>query len=461
MNLLQVLFRKKNIGDDDTTEHHKMAKCLTAFDLTLLGIGAIIGAGIFVLTGVAAATKAGPAIILSYVLSGFVCALTAMAYAELSSAIGGCGSAYGYAYAGLGELIAWAIGWYLLLEYGVACATVSIGWSGYVCDMLSVIGIHIPKILQLAPVDGGIMNLPAMFLVALITVLLCVGVKESTRFNNAIVFIKLITIVIFIAVATRHFNIQNWHPFMPFGVHGIVGGAALVFFAYIGFDAVSTAAEEAINPQRDMPRGIILSLLICTLVYIIVAGLLTGIRHYELLNNAAPVSQSLLALGDHVAAGIISAGAIAGLTTVVLVMFYGLTRVILAICRDGLLPNALSKLNPTTRTPMRVILICGVVIALIAGFVNIGTVAALVNLGTLAAFLVVCLGVVSLRKSQPDLPRPFKMPLSPWLPLLAAAICFYLMLSLSKITWLSFFIWTTLGLLIYFLFGIRKSKLAK
>lgn len=457
MSFITSLFRTKNVESSQGTTQLK--RCLSAFDLTLLGIGAIIGAGIFVLTGIAAATKAGPGIIFSYALAGIACGFSALAYAELSSSIGGCGSAYGYAYAGLGEFIAWIIGWDLLLEYGVACSTVAIGWSGYVANVMQAMGIQIPHIFLYGPFEHGIANVPAIFIALIITAAMAIGIKEATRFNNVMVFIKLVVILLFIIIAAFNINPANWHPFLPFGWQGIVSGAALIFFAYIGFDAVSTAAEEAINPSRDLPIGIIASLLICTLVYMIVAGLLTGIAHYSILNVPSPVSVALLDIGHHLAAGIIGIGAIAGLTTVILVMFYGFTRVFLAMSRDKLLPAPFAVINPKTHTPLRIILIGGLMMTFIAGFLPMSRVAEVVNIGTLAAFTVVCAGVVVLRYTKPDMPRPFKAPLSPLVPLLGVILCIYLMLHLPKITWICFTIWTLLGFLVYFGFSRKHAAL--
>lgn len=454
--MYRSLLRKKSAEAATTST---LVRCLNAFDLTLLGIGAIIGAGIFVLTGIAAALYAGPAVILSFVLSGFACALSALSYAELATSIGGCGSAYGYAYAALGEIFAWIIGWVLLLEYGVACSAVAIGWSAYVNNALASIGLSLPTQLAIGPFQGGIINLPAMIVIALITFFLSLGVSESARLNRWIVFIKLSIIAIFIFVATFHVNPVNWHPFLPFGWAGVIHGAAIVFFAYIGFDAVTTAAEEAINPQRDLPIGIIASLIICVLVYVVVSGLLTGTTHYSDLNVASPVSYALLRIGYRELAGLIALGAIAGLTTVILVMFYGFTRVFLAMTRDGLLPKNMSVVHPKTHTPLKIILLAGAIMMLIAGFVPMRRVAELVNIGTLMAFMIVCIGVIILRKTAPNLPRSFKVPFSPYLPGLGALLCFYLMLHLPKITWISFLIWMILGLIIYFSYSYRNSLL--
>jgi APA family basic amino acid/polyamine antiporter len=297
-------------------EASALKRCLHAKDLVLLGVGAILGAGVFVLTGVAAATQAGPAVVISYLLAGIACALSAFSYAELSSSIGGSGSAYGYSYAGMGEIFAWIIGWSLILEYSIATATVAIGWSGYINSIFVSLGIHLPLAITAGPSNGGFINLPAILVITAVTALLCLGVSQSAKINNIVVFIKLTAIIVFIIVASMHIHPSYWLPFAPFGWKGIAHGAAIVFFAFIGFDAVSTAAEEAVDPQRDLPIGIIASLLICTTAYIAVAGLLTGIAHYETLNTASPVSDALLQIGSHFAAGIISAGAVAGLTTV-------------------------------------------------------------------------------------------------------------------------------------------------
>jgi APA family basic amino acid/polyamine antiporter len=453
------LFRTKAIGDCNADTGLKRA--LTAFDLTLLGIGAIIGAGIFVLTGIAAATKAGPAIVLSYCVAGGVCALAALSYAELAAAVGGAGSAYGYAYAGLGEIVAWIIGWALMLEYGIAVSAVAIGWSGYFANGMQALGFPIPFEYSNAPHLGGIINVPAICIILALAALLCAGVSASKWVNTAAVLIKLAVVILFIFVAAGHVNTQNWEPFMPFGFNGVIGGAALIFFAYIGFDAVSTAAEEARNPQRDLPIGIIASLAICTLLYVIVAGLLTGIAHYGTLNNPSPVAQAMLDLGFNKFAGVIAFGAIAGLTTVMLVVYYGQTRILLAMSRDGLIPAAFARIHPGTRTPIRIIVTTGVILATIAGFAPISVVAEMANIGTLAAFVAVCIGVVVLRYKRPDLHRPFKTPFMPVLPIVGVLGCFWLMSGLSPHTWRYFFIWMAIGLIIYFGYSMRTSVLAR
>lgn len=456
---MKNLFRTKQIKY--THEHSQLSRVLSAFDLTLLGIGAIIGAGVFVLTGVAAATKAGPAVSLSYILAGFAALFSALSYAELATSIGGSGSAYNYAYTSFGELFAWIIGWALLLEYTMAVSTVSVGWSGYVVDGLDALNIHIPDMLYKDPTSGGIVNLPAMLIIVALSTLLCMGAKESARFNAIIVFIKLFTVIFFIIVAAGHVNTSNWENFFPFGLEGVAKGAAIVFFAYIGFDALSTTAEETINPQRDLPIGIIVSLIVCTLIYVIVSTLLTGIANYTTLDVPSPVADALLHLGYPLAAGIISVGAIAGLTTVILVMYYGLTRVLFAISRDGLLPTFFSEVNPQTKTPIRSIISMGVIIALVSGVVPLGDLAELVNIGTLTAFTFVCAGVIFLRWKHPELHRPFKLPFNPVIPLLGVIFCVYLMINLSGVTWQRFLIWMFIGLIIYFCYGRKHSLLGK
>lgn len=453
--MLGRLLRKKPISHH--SQQSDLHRTLTSFDLTLMGIGAIIGAGVFVLTGVAAATKAGPAIMLSFVLAGIASMFAALAYAELAASIGGTGSAYSYAFAGFGEFVAWIIGWNLILEYAMSVATVAIGWSGYVSNFFESIGLPMPHAITTNPFEGGIINLPAFLIIFAIGALLCVGIRQSAKFNNVIVAIKLSTIALFIIIAAMNINPTNWHPFMPFGAMGVVQGASLVFFAYIGFDALSTAVEEAIEPQRSIPIGIIFSLIGCTLIYIIVSGLLTGIAPYQNLNVGSPVAKALLDIGYRSSAGIIAVGAIAGLTTVMLIMFYGLTRIILAMARDHLIPKSLAVVHPQTKTPIRTIVVCGLIIALVSGFSPIAKAAELVNIGTLAAFVFVCLGIVVLRITHPDLERPFRLPFNPLIPLLGAASCIYLMVNLSEVTWFRFVIWSIFGIALYFGYGYRHS----
>ncbi len=467
-SMLQQLFRRKPIAQNDHPQ--EMQKCLGAFDLILMGIGAIIGTGIFVLTGVAAATQAGPAVVLAFVVAGLACGFAAFAYSELAATVGGCGSAYGYSYAAFGEMIAWIIGWDLILEYGVTVAAVANGWSGYFNNAMTAIGLAIPDQFTRGPFapEPGLVNLPAAVIVLILTGLLMLGIRQSARLNAGMVFIKLLTIGVFVAVAAFHVNPTNWTPFMPFGwfdttegghTIGVFAAASLVFFAYVGFDAVSTAVEESKNPQRDIPIGIIGSLVFCTLIYILVSGLLTGIVPYADLNVPSPVAHALQQIGVNWASALVATGVIAGLTTVMLVLFYGLTRIILAIARDGLLPRSFAAIDKKTQTPVRITLACGAIMAVAAGFLPLGVLAELVNIGTLFAFVLVCGGVIVLRITHPDLPRPFKSPFGLTLPIFGVLSCGALIAFLPLATHLRFVGWLALGLVIYFAYSIRHSKL--
>ncbi len=447
-----------------------LKKCLSAFDLTLLGIGCAIGTGIFVLTGIAAATQAGPAVVLSFIFAGIASAFAALSYAELAASVGGSGSAYGYSYVAFGEFFAWLIGWILLLEYGVGAAAVANGWAGYLVGTLANFHIVLPEAYTKAPSQGGIINLPAFGIIWVLSLLLISGVKQSAQFNNIMVAIKLSTIAIFIAIAAFNINAEHWHPFMPYGwfdtlptgkTTGVLAGASLVFFAYFGFDAVSTAADEAKNPQRDLPIGLIASLTFCTLVYILVSGLLTGMVPYQELNVSSPVAYALTKLGYTWSSTLVATGVLAGLVTVLLVLLYGLTRILYAMSRDGLISPRFSKLHSENKTPVRIILMCGVVISLIAGFFPLGELAETVNIGTLASFVVVCVGVIALRIRQPNLHRPFRNPWHPLIPVGGIISCSALMGFLPTATWHRFFTWIAIGLVFYFAYSVRHSKLAK
>ncbi len=448
----------KQSGDKE----HGLKRTLNAFSISLLGIGAIVGTGIFVLTGVAAAKYAGPGLIFSFILAGIVSGLAAICYAEFASTVPIAGSAYTYSYATMGELIAWIIGWDLILEYAVGAGAVSIGWSGYVVDFLkSALGITLPKVLTASPFAGGFVNLPAVIIILLVTALLILGTSQSTIVNNIIVAIKLAVIVFFLVVGVGHVNPANWQPFLPFGVGGIFRGASIIFFAYIGFDQISTSAEETKNPARDLPIGIFVSLLVCTVLYIAVTAVLTGIVSYTKLDVASPVSHSLILLGLNVAGSIISVGAICGLTTVLIVLLFGQSRIFFSMARDGLLPGIFSRVHPRFRTPYLSSLIVGVVVAAIAGFIPIDVVAELTNIGTLAAFVLVSVGVLVLRRTQPDLKRGYRVPLVPWIPILSIIASIVLIFSLPFVTLARFVGWLIIGLVVYFLYSRRKSHLRR
>ncbi|OLR27182.1 amino acid permease [Bacillus cereus] len=458
------VFRKKSILTllaQSSTKKESLKKELGALDLTMLGIGAIIGTGIFVLTGVVAAEHAGPALILSFLLSGLACVFAALCYAEFASTVPVSGSAYTYSYTTFGELIAWILGWDLILEYGLASSAVASGWSGYFQGLLNGVGIILPTPLTSAynPALGTYLDLPAICIIFLMTFLLTKGVKKSARFNTLMVTIKLLVISLFIGVGAFYVKPENWTPFMPFGFSGVTTGAATVFFAYIGFDAVSTAAEEVKNPQRNMPIGIIASLTICTILYIVVSLILTGIVPYNQLNVKNPVAFALQYIQQDWVAGFISVGAIAGITTVLLVMLYGQTRLFYAISRDGLLPKVLSTIHPKTKTPVHNSWITATMVAIFAGFIPLNELAELTNIGTLFAFIIVSIGIIILRKKQPQLPRTFRVPLVPWIPILAVLFCGYLALQLPTITWIGFAIWLLIGIVVYVSYGYTNSKL--
>ena len=465
-NLLRTKSIEQLVGD---VEHGSKAlkRTLTAMDLTLLGIGAIIGTGRFVLTGTAAASKAGPAIVLSYVLAGLACGFAALCYAEFAAMIPISGSAYTYAYATLGEIFAWMIGWDLILEYAVGSMTVAVGWSGYFQRILAGFDLHLPIWMMAAPAAaaGAVINLPAVLIVLGIMVLLVVGVRESARFNAAMVTIKLAAVLFFIAVGVTYVKPANWSPFMPYGFPGVMTGAAVVFFAYIGFDAVSTTAEEAKNPSRDLPIGIIASLVVCTILYLAVAGILSGIvpvvqykEDLQFIN--APVGYALALIHKDWAAGLVSAGAVAGITSVLLVMLMSQPRIFFAMSRDQLLPAGVSKVHPRFRTPYITTMITCFIVALVAGFVPIEILGEMTSIGTLFAFVVVSLAVIVLRVKRPDARRPFRVPFGFVIPVLGVLSCLYLMVSLSVMTWVRFLGWLDIGMVIYWFYGRTHSPLA-
>ena len=446
----------------DTSNPHHLKRTMNVWSITALGVGATIGTGIFVLTGKAAAVSAGPGVVLSFVIGGIISALAALCYAELASTVPVSGSAYTYVYATLGELFGWIVGWGLILEYALGAATVSIGWSGYFSDFLhATFGIGLPKALANNPFEGGIINLPAACIILVITALLMRGTQESDFVNKIIVTLKLAVVIFFIVIGSQHINPANWHPFLPFGWQGVVNGASLVFFAYVGFDAVSTSAEEVKNPERDLPRGILASLAICTVLYLIVSGILTGILPYYKLDVPSPVSYSLIQIGLGWAGAIIAVGAIAGLTTVLLALLYGQSRVFYAMSRDGLLPPFFSSVHVKFKTPFYSSLIVGIVVAMIAAIAKLDVVADLVNIGTLVAFALVSIGVIVLRKNEPDLKRGFRVPWNPVLPIMSAVGSLALIVKgLPLMTIECYLTWLVLGLIIYFARSRYTSKLA-
>ena len=440
-----------------------LRKVLGPFDLVLMGIGAIVGTGIFVLTGTGA-VAAGPALTVSFVIAALACAFAALCYAEFASTVPVAGSIYTYSYATLGELVAWMIGWDLLLEYGLATSAVSVGWSGYFQSLLSGFGLALPTVLTAAPgsVPGVTtwFNLPAMLIMLVLTAMLSFGVRESARANNIMVVIKVAVVLLFILVGARHVQPDNWQPFMPHGTSGVFTAAALVFFAFIGFDAVTSAAEEVKRPERDLPIGIIGSLAVCAVLYVAVSAIMTGIVPYQkFLGVDHPVSLALQYAGENWVAGFVDLGAILGMTTVILVMAYGQTRVLFAMSRDGLLPAKLSAIHPKHGTPFFATWMVGIVFGLIAALVPLGVLAELINIGTLAAFSLVSLAVIILRKKRPDLHRAFRCPGVPVIPLLAIVFCVTLMTFLDPLTWIAFGIWLLIGLLVYFGYARQRSNL--
>ena len=489
------LFAKKPLAMllEEMRGENRLRRVLGPIQLTSLGVGAIIGTGIFVLTGQAAHDKAGPALIVSFVVSGLACVFAALCYAEFASMAPVAGSAYTYAYATMGELFAWIIGWDLVLEYTVTSATVSHGWSHYFQDFASIIGINVPHRFGLAPFDydpklgqfvstGAVLDLPAMLIAGVVTVILVKGIRESASFNTAMVAIKLAVVLLVLGVGVFYVDPANWRPFAPFGWSGVsffgktifgvtdagghplgmLAGAAIIFFAYIGFDSVSTHAEEARNPQRDVPIGIVASLLLCTVLYIAVSAVLTGMVPYDRIDIDAPVSNAFGQAGLTWAQFIISLGALAGITSVLLVMMLSQPRVLLAMARDGLIPpSVFGAVHPRYRTPWKSTILTGFVVAGLAGFLPLRILAELTNIGTLLAFVIVCTSVLIMRRTDPDAHRPFRAPGGLATPILGIAFCLLLMFSLPVENWWRLFIWLAAGFLIYFGYGRSRSVLAR
>jgi APA family basic amino acid/polyamine antiporter len=479
MNLWRTKTIEQSIADTEEPEH-QLRKRLSALDLTVFGVGVVIGTGIFVLTGEAAAVKAGPAVSLSFVVAGIACALAALCYAEFASTVPVAGSAYTFSYASLGELMAWIIGWDLILELALGAATVAVGWSTYFADVMGQFGVTIP---EWAYGDGH--NLIAAAIVLILTAVICLGIKVSSTINLIIVTIKVAVVLLVIVAGLFFVNPANYSPFIPpagsppaagaeatpsllqdlgmpsgtFGIAGIFTAAALVFFAYIGFDVVATAAEETRRPQRDMPIGIIASLGICTFLYVAVSLVITGMVKYTDIKVEAPLAEAFRSVGQPYYATIISLGALAGLTTVMMILMLGQSRVFFAMSRDRLLPPVFSKVNHSTGTPVRTTLVTGAAVALLATLVPLSDLAALVNIGTLFAFVLVSIGVLVLRRTRPDLPRAFRVPGVPVVPVLAALASLWLMLNLPADTWVRFLIWMAAGFVVYFAYGARRSRL--
>ena len=486
MSLMRTKSVEQSIRETDEPEY-QLKKRLSATDLTVFGVGVIIGAGIFTVTGRAALEYAGPSIIISFVVGAICCDLAALCYAEFASTVPVAGSAYTFSYATFGELIAWIIGWDLVLEFTIGSAALATGFSGYLQNLLAGTPFEVPT--ALASASDGIINLPAVIIALVVMAVLIIGIKLSSRINQVVVAIKLAVVALVIVAGVGYVSASNFSPFVPpseptpeaeggflqvplitsifgldpavYGLAGVVAGAALVFFAFIGFDVVATTAEEARNPQKDVPIGIMGSLAIVTVLYMAVSLIITGMQNYQDIDpeDAAPLATAFDAVGVEWMGNLIAIGACIGLTVVVMILMLGQTRVAFAMSRDGLLPRGLAKVHPTFRTPYRITAITGVAVAAIAGFVDLETLAHLVNIGTLFAFILVCVGVVILRRTRPDLPRSFRVPAAPVVAALAVLLCFYLMLNLTGDTWIRFLIWMAIGIVVYFAYGRRNSRL--
>jgi basic amino acid/polyamine antiporter, APA family len=488
------MFKRKPLSllHEEMKGDNRLRRVLGAWSLTSLGIGCVIGAGIFVITGYAAHFKAGPALLVSFVIAGLACIFAALCYAEFAALAPVAGSAYTYAYATLGELFAWIIGWDLVLEYTVASASVAHGWSKYFQNFIGMLGLKVPGAVAAAPFDfdplkgmflatGSWFDLPALVIVAILVIVLVLGIKESARFNNAMVAVKLAVVLLVIGVGMFFINVANWHPFAPFGWSGlslfgktvlgqagpdgtpvgVLAGAAMIFFAYIGFDSVSTHAEEARNPQRDVPIGIIASLVVCTVLYIAVTAILTGMVPYNKIDVDAPVAAAFQQVGLPWVQFIVSLGAVVGITSVMLVLMLSQPRVLLAMSRDGLLPPGFfAAIHPRFRTPWKSTILTGIVVGIMAALIPLGVLAELVNIGTLFAFVIVCAAIIVMRYLHPEAERPFRCPWVPLVPLLGIGFCLLLMFSLPPANWLRLAVWMLIGLLIYWFYGRHHSVMA-
>lgn len=481
--MIHKLFKKKDLNlliQESQEGAGGLKRNLTAANLVTLGIGAIVGTGIFVITGQAAAQYAGPGLTISFVISAICCVLAGLCYAEFASMIPVSGSVYSYSYVTMGEFPAWFVGWILILEYLFACSSVAAGWSEYMLSLLNEWGVHLSPLLTQATFDhtsegwfltGSLFNFPAVAIVALLSALLLGGIKQSAMINNVIVVIKVGVILLFIAFGISYIDTSNWTPYIPqnqgeygiFGWSGILRGAAVVFYAYLGFDALATAAQEAKNPQKDMPKGILISLLICALLYIAVTAVLTGMVNYKELNVGAPIALAIDRAGDGLAwlRPLIKLGAIAGLSSVILVMMLGQSRIYYSISKDGLLPKFFSKVNAKKGTPQNATIFSSIATGVIAGLFPLHVLNELVSIGTLLAFTIVCIGILVLRKTRPELKRPFKTPFVPFVPILGAAVCIMQMGSLPVVTWTRLLGWIAIGLIIYFAYGMKNSTLNK
>jgi basic amino acid/polyamine antiporter, APA family len=471
------LFRKKTPEQlHEASEKTGLKKSLTAFDLAALGIGSVVGTGIFVATGTGA-MKAGPGVTLSYLVAAITCGLCALTYSELASMFPVAGSTYSYSYVAFGELIAWIIGWDLMLEYLVSASAVASGWSGYFVGLLAQYDINIPAKLTGAPIldkidpatnkvveiisSGKIMDLPAILITLLVTWLLYVGIKESAKLNNVIVGVKILVILLFVFLGVTHIDLSNFHPFMPFGWKGVMAGAGSIFFAYIGFDAVSTAAEETKNPTRDVPLGLAICLGVVIILYIGVSVTLTGMVPFTKIDVSNALPSALSSIGITWGSSLVAIGATIGMISTLLVTIYGQIRIFMVMSRDGLLPAGFGKIHPKHQTPYICTWITGITVAILGGFLPLNMIIDLCNIGTLFAFVLVSVGVIVLRKTMPDAPRPFKVPGAPFTPILTLLMCFYVMAALPMVTWERFIVWLLVGFVIYFAYGQKHSTMNK